>query len=101
MLETCRGVLNPYSWLIEKNTDQVLPLQLWRPKWNKLFTDQFPQILSSLTREPALHDGNLQGEALGLLVCALKRIKSLMKISLHSPGLQNELNFFATHFIHI
>ena len=99
-LETCRGGPRPIRLCAEKtkNFRQIQPPRTWRPKWTQIWSARFPQIWSPLSRGPALHAWNLQGNFLGLLGCVLKRLKILVKFKHRLPGGQNGPKFWFAHF---
>ena len=95
MLETCRGGPSPIRLCVEKtkNFGQIQPPRTWRPKWTQILIGPFSPNLKILEQRTCPTCLKPAGEALGLLGCVLKRLKTLVKFNHRGAGGQNGPKF--------
>ena len=94
-LETCRAHPMPISLCVEKtkNFDQIHPKRPWRQKWTKILIGPTYPNMKPLEWRACPTGSKLAGQAQGLLVCVLKRLKILIKFTLRGPGGKNGQKF--------
>ena len=76
-----------------ENFDQIQLLRTWRQKWTKILIGPFSPNLMLLEKRACPTGLKLAGEALGLLGCVLKILKSLIKFNHSRPGGKNGPKF--------
>ena len=94
-LETCRAGPRPISLCVEKtkNFDQIHLPSPWRQKWKKILIGPISPNMKPLEWRSCPTGWKLAGQAQGLLVCVLKRLKILIKFTLRGPGGKNGQKF--------
>ena len=94
-LETCRAGPRPISLCVEKTKhfDQIHPPRPWRQKWTKILIGPISTNLKPVEKMACPTGWKLAGQAQGLLVCVLKRLKILIKFTHCGPGGKNGPNF--------
>ena len=91
MLKNCGGGTRPIRLCVEKtlNFDEIQQRHTCRQKWAKILIGPFSPNLQPLDYRTCPTCLKIEGEALGLLGCVLKRLKILMKFNSAGPVSKN------------